>query len=267
MSEKERIDVLMHKNGIAESREKAKRLVMAGNVYIDNIRVDKPGTKVDINSIIELKGIMSKYVGRGGYKLEKALKYFDINTLDSIAVDIGASTGGFTDCLLQNGAKKVYSIDVGYGQLDWKLRNNDKVIVLERTNFRYIDSNIFKEYINFVVIDVSFISLKNILPKVKEISNDNTTIITLIKPQFEAGRDKVGKKGVVKNKEVHLEVLNNVLKYCKQNNMYISDLTYSPIKGAEGNIEYLALIKYNFIDKVEIYDLFQNVVNESFNSL
>lgn len=267
MARKERIDVLMQKNGIAESREKAKRLVMAGNVYIDNIRVDKPGTKVDINSIIKLKGTMPKYVGRGGYKLEKALKYFDINISRSIAVDIGASTGGFTDCLLKNGAQKVYSIDVGYGQLDWKLRNNNKVVVLERTNFRYIDPNIFEEPINIVVIDVSFISLKNILPKVKEISNNNTIIITLIKPQFEAGRDKVGKKGVVKNSDVHLEVLNNVLQYCKQNNMYINDLTYSPIKGAEGNIEYLAYIKNNFINKIEIYDLFQKVVNESFNAL
>lgn len=267
MSEKERIDVLMYNKGIAESREKAKRLVMAGNVFIDNARVDKPGTKVNVNSVITLKGNMLKYVGRGGYKLEKALKCFDIDILNITAVDIGASTGGFTDCLLQNGAKKVYSIDVGYGQLDWKLRNNDKVTVLERTNFRYINSSIFKEKIDVVVIDVSFISLKNILPKVKEISNDDTTIITLIKPQFEAGRDKVGKKGVVKNKEVHLEVLNNILQYCIQNNMYIDSLTYSPIKGAEGNIEYLALIKNNFIDKIEVRDLFQDVVNQSFNSL
>ncbi len=267
MSEKERIDVLMYNKGMAESREKAKRLVMAGNVFIDNVRVDKPGTKVDVNSAITLKGNMLKYVGRGGYKLEKALKCFDINILNSTAVDIGASTGGFTDCLIQNGAKKVYSIDVGYGQLDWKLRNNDKVTVLERTNFRYIDSSIFKEQIDVVVIDVSFISLKNILPKVREISNDDTTIITLIKPQFEAGRDKVGKKGVVKNKEVHLEVLNNILQYCMQNNMYIDKLTYSPIKGAEGNIEYLALIKNKFIDKIGVYNLFQDVVNESFNSL
>lgn len=267
MIKKERIDVLMYEKGLAESREKAKRIVMAGNVYIDNERIEKPGTKIEINSNIILKGEKCKFVGRGGYKLEKAIKHFDIDVDGFTAIDIGASTGGFTDCLLQNGAEKIYAIDVGYGQFDWRLRNSDKTVVLEKTNFRYIDTNIFKENIDLVVIDVSFISLKNIFPKVDEISYNDTKVISLIKPQFEAGREKVGKKGVVKDKEVHLEVLHNVESYCNKNNMHIYKLTYSPIKGAEGNIEYLAYIEQNSESVSNIDNIINNTVFEAFNNL
>lgn len=264
---KERIDILLHNRGFSDSREKAKRLVMSGVVFIENNRIDKPGTKVDIDSNIRIKGEKPKYVGRGGYKLEKAIMSFSIDVNDCVCIDIGASTGGFTDCLLKNNAKKVYAIDVGYGQLDWSLRNNEKVIVLEKTNFRYIDISVFKEPIDLVVVDVSFISLKNILPKVKEICYDGTEIVALVKPQFEAGKDKVGKKGIVKDRNVHFEVMRNIYKYCLDNEMYINNLTYSPIKGAEGNIEYLAYIKKGVSTKEKSDKLFNEIINSAFKSL
>lgn len=264
---KERIDILLHNRSFADSREKAKRLVMSGVVFIENNRIDKPGTKVDIDSNIRIKGEKPKYVGRGGYKLEKAITTFNIDVNDFVCIDIGASTGGFTDCLIKNNAKKIYAIDVGYGQLDWSLRKNDKVIVLEKTNFRYIDISIFKEPIDLIVIDVSFISLKNILPKVKEICYDGTIIIALVKPQFEAGKEKVGKKGIVKDINVHFEVMNNIYKYCLDNEMFINNLTYSPIKGAEGNIEYLAFIKKGVSTKEKCEELFHKTVNNAFENL
>lgn len=241
-SNKERIDVLLVKKGIVESREKAKKYIMAGIVYVEEQRIDKPGTKVDIDSNIIIKGNPIPYVSRGGLKLEKALKTFPINVSNKVAMDIGASTGGFTDCMLQNGAKKVYAIDVGYGQLAWKLRNDNRVVIMERTNIRYVKPEDIGELVDFVSIDVSFISLKLVLPVVYKLIKENADIIALIKPQFEAGRDKVGKKGVVRDKRTHIEVIKNIYEFCEDINLSMIGLTYSPVKGAEGNIEYLAHI-------------------------
>ena len=204
MDKKERIDVILVKKGLFESREQAKRAIMAGNVYVDGERVDKPGAKVKIDAEMIVKGEKQKYVGRGGYKLEKALKHFDLNIRDVVAIDIGASTGGFTDCMLQHGARKVYAVDVGYHQLAWKLRNDERVIVKERYNFRYAKPEDFQdEQPNFATIDVSFISLKLILPPLTKIIADNSYIVALVKPQFEAGKEEVGKKGIVRIGEIH----------------------------------------------------------------
>lgn len=239
MSEKKlRIDKLLVDRGFFDSREKAKRALMAGNIKIDKEIIDKPGSRVDVDSDIEVTERM-KYVGRGGYKLEKALEYFDVNLENKICMDIGASTGGFTDCMLQNGAKRVYAVDVGYGQLDWSLRNNDKVVVYERTNFRYFKTEEINEKIDFFTADVSFISLKHIFPNVEELADEGSVFLSLIKPQFEAGRDKVEKGGIIRNIDTHYEVLNNVVNFAEENNFYLHGLTFSPIKGAKGNIEYL----------------------------
>ncbi len=240
---KERIDVLLVKKNFINSREKAKKIIMTGTVFVDNHRVDKPGTKIDINSEIIIKNNPIRYVGRGGLKLEKALEFFSINIKDKVAMDIGSSTGGFTDCMLQNGAEKVYAVDVGYGQLAWKIRTNEKVVVMERTNIRYVEHKDIGEYLDFATIDVSFISLELVLPVAKKLLKENAQMIALIKPQFEAGRDKVGKKGVVRNIEVHLEVVRKINRFCGKIEMTMKNLTYSPIKGAEGNIEYLAYIE------------------------
>ncbi len=243
MSEqKKRIDILMFEKGLAESREKAKSLIMAGQVYIDEQKVDKPGTSVseDANIIVR-QG--AKYVSRGGLKLEKSMEKFDLVLNDKVCMDIGASTGGFTDCMLQNGASKVYSVDVGYGQLAWKLRCDERVCNLERTNIRHLDNSLIKDDIKFISIDVSFISLKLVLPKVMELLNEDGDCVALIKPQFEAGRDKVGKKGVVRDIGVHKEVIENVFSFTREMGFKIIELDYSPIKGPEGNIEYLMHIK------------------------
>ena len=240
--EKNRIDVVMFERGLAESREKAKRLIMEGNVYIDEQRVDKPGTSVDYDSNIIVREKL-KYVSRGGLKLEKAINEFDFDLNNKICMDIGASTGGFTDCMLINGAKKVYSVDVGYGQLAWKLRCDERVCNMERTNIRHLDNSLIVDSIDFFSIDVSFISLKLVLPKVMELIKDEGNCVALIKPQFEAGRDKVGKKGVVRDKEVHKEVIRNVFDFTKELGFNIVNLSFSPIKGPEGNIEYLMHIK------------------------
>lgn len=263
---KERIDVLLVEKGLAESREKAKRIIMSGIVYIDNEKVDKCGTKVNVDSEILVKGNPLPYVSRGGLKLEKALEKFPITVKDKVALDIGASTGGFSDCMLQNGAKKIYAIDVGYGQLDWKIRSNEKVIPMDRTNIRYVSKDDLGELAEFVSIDVSFISLQLVLPVVKELTRDNVDIVALIKPQFEAGRDKVGKKGVIKDKKVHKEVIKNIADFCEEIDLNIKGLTYSPVKGAEGNREYLAHIRKGK-STLDIDKLIEEIVNESHTDL
>lgn len=242
MVEKERLDILLVNKNLAPSRELAKAFIMAGKVYINGNKEEKAGTKVDINADITVNNAQIKYVSRGGYKLEKAIEQFDISLQNKICIDIGASTGGFTDCMLQNGAKKVFSVDVGYGQFDWKLRNNPKVVCMEKTNIRYVTHEHIPEYLDFASIDVSFISLTKILLVTKELLNDNGTVVCLIKPQFEAGRENVGKKGVVKNKNVHIDVIMKILNFSLSINFNILGLNYSPIKGPEGNIEYLAYL-------------------------
>lgn len=237
---KVRADQLLFDKGLAESREKAKRMIMAGIIYIDDSRVEKPGTKIDNESELKIKGNVLKYVSRGGLKLEKAIDKYNLQLDDLICMDIGASTGGFTDCMLQNNAKKVYSIDVGYGQLDWKLRNNEKVVNLEKTNFRYLKFDKIGENIDFFTIDVSFISLKIIIPELEKFSKNDSKLVALIKPQFEAGREKVGKKGIVKDPEVHLEVIEKIVKVLNNHKWSVTDITSSPIKGIKGNIEFLA---------------------------
>lgn len=239
---KKRLDVILFEKGFFESREKAKLAIMEGLVYVDNQKSDKPGTNYDENCSIEVRNNKPRYVSRGGLKLEKALNEFSINLENLVCMDIGASTGGFTDCMLQNGCKKVYAVDVGYGQLAWKLRNNPQVVNLERTNIRYIDRSIVKDEIDFFSIDVSFISLRLVLPVVREIISNKAVGVCLIKPQFEAGREKVGKKGVVREKSVHREVVENIVDFCAKNGFSVFNLSYSPIRGPEGNIEYLIFI-------------------------
>lgn len=237
---KERLDVLLVKRNLVETREKAKRMIMAGLVYSNTERLDKAGVKVDDQIPLTVKGSI-KYVSRGGFKLEKALTYFNTSVTNKVMVDIGASTGGFTDCALQNGVKQVYAIDVGYNQLDWKIRNHPQVIVNERTNFRYVTREFFAEGLpNFSTIDVSFISLKLILPVLKDVLMDNSEVVALIKPQFEARREDVGKKGVIRDKAVHLKVLTNTINFAIETGYELLNLTYSPITGGEGNIEFLA---------------------------
>ena len=240
---KERLDVLLVEKGICTSRERAKTSIMAGLVYVDGQKVDKVGEKVSVEADIVYRGEKMPYVSRGGFKLEKAMKNFDLTLESKVCMDIGASTGGFTDCMLQNGAKKVFSIDVGYGQLAWKLRQDKRVVCMERTNIRHVTIEDTKEFADFASIDVSFISLKLVLPKCKELIRENGEIVALIKPQFEAGREKVGKKGVVREKSTHIEVIQMISDFAVENGFEILDLDYSPIKGPEGNIEYLIHLK------------------------
>lgn len=241
---KERIDVLMYEKGLAKSREMAKSLIMEGQVYIGEKRIDKPGMQVESDAEIIVRE-QPRYVSRGGLKLEKAMKEFNITLANRVCMDVGASTGGFTDCMLQNGAEFVYSVDVGYGQLAWKLRTDERVKCLERTNIRHFDVSTLEHSVSFVSIDVSFISLKLVLPKVKEILCENGECVALIKPQFEAGREKVGKKGVVRDINVHREVVENSLNYAYELGFSVLNLDFSPIKGPEGNIEYLMHIMNN----------------------
>lgn len=240
---KKRLDVILFERGFFDSREKAKIAIMEGTVFVDNQKSDKPGTSYDEECKIEVRNNKLKYVSRGGLKLEKALDVFHIDLEGTFSMDVGASTGGFTDCMLQNGCKKVYSVDVGYGQLDWKLRNDSRVVNLERTNIRYIDESLIKDEIDFFSVDVSFISLKIVLPVIRRIIKDGAMGVCLIKPQFEAGREKVGKKGVVRDKEVHKEVVNSICEFCVNNGFAVLSIDYSPVKGPEGNIEYLMLVK------------------------
>ena len=240
---KNRLDVLLVEKGFFPSREKAKAVIMAGQVYVDNQKADKPGMAVDSNADIQVRGDTLKYVSRGGLKLEKAMQVFPISLQDKICVDIGASTGGFTDCMLQNGAVKVYAVDVGYGQLAWNLRNDARVVNLERTNIRYVTKEQVPLPIDFISVDVSFISLKLVLPVAALLLKEEGEAVCLVKPQFEAGREKVGKKGVVRDKNTHIEVLKNAMGYARDNGFSVQGLTFSPVKGPEGNIEYLMFLK------------------------
>lgn len=236
---KERLDVMLVKRGLADSREKAKAIIMAGIVYVDGQKEDKAGTTFKETVQIEVRGNTLRYVSRGGLKLEKAMDRFGVELNGKVCMDCGASTGGFTDCMLQNGAVKVYSVDVGHGQLAWKLRNDDRVVCMEKTNMRYVTAEDIEELAEFVSIDVSFISLKKILPAVRRILTDGGEVVALIKPQFEAGREKVGKKGVVRDKKVHEEVIEMIADFAMEHSFKLLHLDYSPIKGPEGNIEYL----------------------------
>lgn len=243
MPVRKRLDLLLLEKGLAESREKAKAIIMSGIVYADNQKADKAGTTYPEDVKLEIRGNTLRYVSRGGLKLEKAIEVFGVSLNGAAAMDIGASTGGFTDCMLQNGAKKVYSIDVGYGQLAWKLRQDERVVNMERTNFRYVTKEQIPETIDFFSVDVSFISLKKILPVARELLKDGGTAVCLIKPQFEAGRENVGKNGVVRDPKVHTAVIEDIIEYVSTNGYSVLGLDYSPVKGPEGNIEYLLYIK------------------------
>lgn len=236
---KERLDVLLVNRGLAASREKAKAIIMSGSVYVDGQKEDKAGQTFPEEANIEVRGSTLKYVSRGGLKLEKAMECFDVSLSGKICMDVGSSTGGFTDCMLQNGAVKVYAVDVGHGQLDWKLRNDQRVICMEKTNIRYVKPEDIEDRIQFSSIDVSFISLTKVLGPVKELLTDDGEIVCLIKPQFEAGREKVGKHGVVRDASVHKEVIDMVMNYAVSINFEVMNLEFSPVKGPEGNIEYL----------------------------
>lgn len=240
---KERLDVLLVNRELAPSREKAKTMIMEGNVFVENQREDKAGATFDTEAEITVKGNMLKYVSRGGLKLEKAMTHFGITLEGKVCMDIGASTGGFTDCMLQNGAVKVYSVDVGYGQFAWKLRQDPRVVCMEKTNIRYVTPADIDDVLDFASVDVSFISLTKVLIPARELLRDGGEMVCLIKPQFEAGREKVGKKGVVRDKAVHEEVVERIIEFASQNGFFVKNLEYSPIKGPEGNIEYLVYIR------------------------
>lgn len=242
MEEKERLDICLVEKGLANSREVAKAYIMAGKVLVDNIKETKAGTKVKRTANITLIGEKMKYVSRGGYKLEKAMNEWDLNLLGKVCMDVGASTGGFTDCMLQNGAKKVYSVDVGYGQFAWSLRTDERVVCLEKTNIRYLTNETVKEKVEFVSIDVSFISLTKVIPPVLNLMSDDGQLICLIKPQFEAGKENVGKKGVVKDKNIHTDVIKKIIDFAFETGLNVRGVSYSPIKGPEGNIEYLIFL-------------------------
>ena len=239
---KKRLDVLLVERGLQESRQRAQAAIMSGEVFVGGQRVDKPGTAVAEDAQIEVRGGLA-YVSRGGLKLEKAMATFPIDLNGAVCADIGASTGGFTDCMLQNGAEKVYAVDVGYGQLAWKLRSDPRVVCLERTNARYLTTEQIPQPLDFASIDVSFISLKLIFPALYALLKEGGHVACLIKPQFEAGREKVGKKGVVRDPDVHLEVLEHFLDHAKENHLTVLGITYSPIRGPEGNIEYLGYLE------------------------
>ena len=261
-----RIDVEMVSKGLVESREKAKALIMAGIVYADNEKVLKAGDKVKDGANIEIRGQKLPFVSRGGLKLDKAVKVFGLDFSSMICMDIGASTGGFTDCMLQNGASKVYAVDVGYGQLAWKLRNDERVVNMERTNIRYLDFDLIEEEIDFVATDVAFISIKHVLPVAFKLLKNNGQMVALIKPQFEAGKEDVGKKGVVRDPAVHKRVIEDLTTFAFETGFAVEKLDFSPIKGPEGNIEFLMLIKktsenFNDIDM----SIIEDVVSKSHN--
>ena len=263
---KERLDVMLVNRGLASSREKAKAIIMSGIVFVDGQREDKAGSTFDEKVTIEVKGPTLKYVSRGGLKLEKAMKHFDVTLEGKVCMDVGASTGGFTDCMLQNGAVKVYAVDVGHGQLDWKLRNDERVVCMEKTNIRYVTSEQIEEPPAFASIDVSFISLTKVLGVVKELLTEKGEIVCLIKPQFEAGREKVGKKGVVRDKNVHVEVIHMVMEYAASIGFVLCNLEFSPIKGPEGNIEYLLHLSKDTTRKSAEINV-ENIVNASHGEL
>ena len=279
---KERLDVLLVKRGLVNSRQQAKAVIMAGEVFVNGEREDKAGTTFDEKVDIVVKSNKQKYVSRGGFKLEKAIDCWPIDLNDKICMDIGSSTGGFTDCMLQNGARKVYAVDVGTNQLAWSLRNNEKVVSMEKTNIRYLTSDQVNDKIQFASVDVSFISLSKILVPARGLLEEGAQMVCLIKPQFEAGREKVGKKGVVRDKKVHIEVIEQVMLFAYNNKFDILDINYSPIKGPEGNIEYLIYIQkksekqessYNWEDLKTIKDMEDicnkviKIADEAHNSL
>lgn len=265
---KERLDVLLVNKGFFQSRERAKASIMAGDIFVDGIRVDKAGERVKVMSNIEVKGEELPYVSRGGLKLEKAMAEFGIDLKEKVTMDVGASTGGFTDCMLQNGAVKVFSIDVGYGQFAWKLRIDPRVVCMERTNIRYVEKDSIGIDVDFSSIDVSFISLKKVIPKVIELLGDKGEVVALIKPQFEAGREKVGKKGVVREASTHKEVIESIVNYLKEMNINILNLSFSPIKGPEGNIEYLVYFSKDSKKASNFYEgLIDEIVNKSHENL
>ena len=269
MNDKSRLDSAVFERGFAESREKAKALIMAGSVYLNGQKALKAGAAVKDSDIIEVRGSINPYVSRGGLKLEKAMKVFPVKLEDCVCMDIGASTGGFTDCMLQNGAAKVYAIDVGYGQLAWKLRTDSRVVNLERTNFRYVTREQIPDQIDFASVDVSFISLKKILPVMRELLRDSGEAVCLIKPQFEAGRENIGKKGVVRDKNVHISVVDDISAFAIESGFDLLGLSFSPVKGPEGNIEYLMYIrksdnpvKYCDISVTELVDSSHNELDK-----
>lgn len=266
---KERLDVLLVELGEFESREKAKRNIMAGLIFVDGQRVDKAGTKVKRDAEITVKGKALPYVSRGGLKLEKAIKEYGVSVENKICMDIGASTGGFTDCMLQNGAVKVYSVDVGYGQLDWKLRNDERVVNMERTNIRHVTPDDLGEQVDFVSIDVSFISLKLVLPVAFSLMADQSEIVFLIKPQFEAGKEEVKKvKGVIKNPKVHQSVIEEVVTFAADTGFKIKELTFSPITGPAGNIEFLChAVKGDLVEVLSLDGLAEAIVERAHNRL
>jgi 23S rRNA (cytidine1920-2'-O)/16S rRNA (cytidine1409-2'-O)-methyltransferase len=270
-SKKERLDVLLVERGLIETREKAKRAIMAGIVYSNETRMDKPGEKIDRTLPLMIKGNPLKYVSRGGLKLEKALKVFQVNVNDKIIIDIGSSTGGFTDCALQNGAKLSYAVDVGYNQLAWKLRQDDRVVVMERTNFRYSVPEDFQFGLpEFATIDVSFISLKLILPVLKNILKENSDCVALIKPQFEAGREMVGKKGIVRDPDVHSSVIKDISAFSSSEGYQCKGISFSPITGGDGNIEFLLHLSWNGLNSCGSSlsdELISDVVKEAHTSL
>ena len=243
MKIKNRLDVLLTERKLAEKRTKAQAIIMSGIVYVDGQKADKPGVSYEETVDIEVRGAACPYVSRGGLKLEKALRDFGVKPEGYVCSDSGASTGGFTDCLLQQGAKKVFAIDVGYGQLDWKIRSDPRVVVMEKTNIRYVTPADIDDVLDFASVDVSFISLTKVLIPARELLRDGGEMVCLIKPQFEAGREKVGKKGVVRDKAVHEEVVERIIEFASQNGFFVKNLEYSPIKGPEGNIEYLVYIR------------------------
>lgn len=262
MSEKKRLDVLLVERGLLESRQKAQTTIMSGLVFVKGQRADKPGTAYPPDVEIEVRGNALQYVSRGGLKLEKAMAAFPIDLQGAVCGDIGASTGGFTDCMLQNGAAKVYAVDVGYGQLAWKLRSDERVVCLERTNARYLTHAQIPDELDFSSVDVSFISLKLILPALRGLLKPDGHVACLVKPQFEAGREKVGKKGVVRDPQVHLEVLEHFLIHAKESDFTVIGITYSPIRGPEGNIEYLGFLQCGATNDQPEFDL-QALVAES----
>jgi 23S rRNA (cytidine1920-2'-O)/16S rRNA (cytidine1409-2'-O)-methyltransferase len=266
---KERLDVLLVEKGFFDSREKAKGSIMSGTVFVEGQRSDKAGLKIDVEADIVIKGKTLPYVSRGGLKLEKAVEEFGIDLKDKTCIDIGSSTGGFTDCMLQKGANKVFAIDVGYGQLDFKLRQDPRVIVMERTNIRNVTLPDVKEQVDFISVDVSFISLKLVLPVARKLLKDNGTMVVLIKPQFEAGREKVGKNGVIRDPKIHKEVVTKVLDFIQKEEIGIAQLSFSPIKGPKGNMEFLAYLQNQSIHWVDntLDDKVQQIIEEAHLSL
>lgn len=248
---KNRADIILFEKGLVESKEKAMSLIMEGVVYVGDRKIDKPGESIDVNSDIDIRKDLNTYVSRGGLKLEKAIEKFHLDLKGRVSMDIGSSTGGFTDCMLKNESSKVYAVDVGYGQLDWKLRSDPRVVVMERTNIRYVTKDDIGEFIDFTSIDVSFISLKLVLPIAKELSGEKGEIIALIKPQFEVAKSQVGKNGIIRDVNTHFEVIKDIRDFCTEIGLGSADLTYSPITGAKGNIEFLIYLNKDTLNKLD----------------